>query len=42
MKSKNVEREIKILSKLNHPNIIKLYNVIEADTHIYLVMELAS
>jgi calcium-dependent protein kinase len=33
-------REIDILIKLDHPNIIKLYEVYENDDFIYIVMEL--
>lgn len=39
MKRKNVEREIKNLSRLNHPNIIKLYQVLESQNQFHLVME---
>ncbi|OHS94495.1 Calcium/calmodulin-dependent protein kinase type 1 [Tritrichomonas foetus] len=35
-----VEQEIQILRKLNHPNIIKLYDVFETPTEILLVMPL--
>lgn len=32
--------EIYIMRMLQHPNIIKLYEVYEGDYHIYLVLEL--
>lgn len=37
---RKLEREMKILKLLNHPNIVKLYDSIEGDDEIYLVMEL--
>ena len=37
-----VEREIKILKCLRHPNIVHLYNVIQTDKSIYLIMEYIS
>ena len=33
------QREITILKKADHPNIIKLYDVYEDDRFLYLVME---
>ena len=36
-----IEAEIRILHSLNHPNIIKLYDVYKANENMYLVMELA-
>lgn len=36
---KSVNNEIRILKRLDHPNIIKLHSVHETVTHIYLVME---
>ena len=41
---KNVKREIELHKKLNHPNIVKLYDVvIDYDNHtIYLIMEYCS
>ena len=32
--------EIMVLKKLDHPNIIKLYEVYETDNSVYLVLEL--
>ena len=34
--------EIDILIKLDHPNIIKLYEIYETDKYIYLIMELCT
>lgn len=33
-------KEISILRKLNHPGVIKMYEVYESDTHIFLINEL--
>ena len=34
-----LEREIKILNKIHHPNIVKLFCIIETDRQIFIVME---
>eukprot|EP01101_Sappina_pedata_P002286 TRINITY_DN12530_c0_g1_i1.p1 TRINITY_DN12530_c0_g1~~TRINITY_DN12530_c0_g1_i1.p1 ORF type:complete len:678 (+),score=167.94 TRINITY_DN12530_c0_g1_i1:61-2094(+) len=36
-----IQRETQILTQLNHPNIIKLYDVIETRSHISIIMEFA-
>ena len=35
-------REVNLMIKLDHPNIIKLYEVYETDKSIYLIMELCT
>ena len=35
-------REVKIMKQLDHPNIVKLYQVMETDQTLYLVLEYAS
>jgi 5'-AMP-activated protein kinase, catalytic alpha subunit len=37
-----IHREIRILKRLKHPNIIQLFEVIEKDEALYLVMEYAA
>jgi tRNA A-37 threonylcarbamoyl transferase component Bud32 len=36
---KNAKREIQILQKLNHSNVLKLYEAIETEEFMYLVLE---
>ena len=42
IKKKCVSREIEILKKLNHPNIVKLYDTIITDKSILLIQELVN
>lgn len=35
-----VEKEIEVMEKLNHKNVVKLYEKIHTDKHIFLIMEL--
>ncbi|VVC38733.1 Hypothetical protein CINCED_3A004333 [Cinara cedri] len=39
---KKIFREIQIMSKLNHPHIVRLYQVMETEKMIYLVTEYAA
>ena len=39
---KCITKEIEILKKLNHPNIVKLYDVIYTDKYILLIQELVN
>jgi 5'-AMP-activated protein kinase catalytic alpha subunit len=36
-----ISREIKILKQTHHPNVVQLYEIIETDKDLYLVMEFA-
>ena len=38
-RKKSALREIKILSRLRHPGIVKLYEAIDTAKYVYLVME---
>lgn len=38
---KSAIREVKILHKLSHPQIVKLYEAIDTAKQVYLVMEYA-
>jgi MAP/microtubule affinity-regulating kinase len=38
-RKKSALREIKILSRINHPNVVKLYESIDTPKYVYLVME---
>jgi serine/threonine protein kinase len=39
MKKKAVQREIAVLKKLDHPNVIKMHELIETSRQINLVIE---
>ena len=36
---KSVKREMKIMEKLDHPNIAKLYEVFESHKQVFIIME---
>lgn len=36
---RKVKQEIMILKKIRHPNVVRMYEYFESDTHIYIVME---
>ena len=38
-RKKSVRREIKLMERLNHPHIAKLYEAIETEDYVVLVME---
>ena len=38
-RKKSVRREIKLMKRLNHPNIAKLYDAIETEQQVILVLE---
>jgi len=38
-RQRSVRREIKLLQKMNHKNIVKIYEAFETENHVYLVME---
>ena len=38
-RKKSVQREIKILHRLDHPNIVKLHEVVDTPKHLHLVLE---
>lgn len=38
-RKRSVIREIKILKKMEHDNVVKLYDAIDTQRQIYLVME---
>ena len=37
-----ITREIAILKMIRHPNLVQLYEIIETDSRLYLIMELAT
>jgi len=38
-RQRSVRREIKLLQRMNHPHIVKIYEAFETDNHVYLVMD---
>ena len=40
LRQKSIKREIKILSRLNHSNVVNFIDCFSTKNHIYLVMEL--
>ena len=38
--NKQIKREIRLLKYFSHPNIIKLYEVLDSPTYIFVILEL--
>lgn len=38
-RKKSLRREIKILQMLSHPNIVEIWDVVETNNHVNLIME---
>ena len=38
-RKKQALREIRILSRLQHPNIVRLFEAIDSPNYVYLIME---
>jgi MAP/microtubule affinity-regulating kinase len=38
-RQRSVRREVVLLQKMNHPNVVKLIEAFETESHVYLVME---
>lgn len=38
-RKKSVRREIRILQGINHPNVVKIYDVVETNNHLNIIME---
>eukprot|EP00727_Mastigamoeba_balamuthi_P008340 m51a1_g4128 putative myosin light chain (414) ;mRNA; f:184771-186942 len=36
-----LEREIEIMRRVKHPNVVELYDIFVVDPHVYLIMEMA-
>ncbi len=41
-RKKSVRREVKILQRLEHPNVVRIMDVVETNNHVNLVMEYVS
>lgn len=37
-----ITREIKILKKVRHPNVIQLYEIIETEKDLFMIMEFSA
>ncbi|KAJ1560380.1 Serine/threonine-protein kinase ulk2 [Cladochytrium tenue] len=40
--AENLESEIKILTHIDHPNIVRLFDIVKTDKYIHLIMEFCS
>ena len=36
---KRMEREISILKQLKHPNIMRIHDIMQTETHLFVVLE---
>lgn len=41
-RQKSVRREIRLMKRINHPNVAQLYEAVETDTQVILILEYVS